>query len=169
MNITGAKWSAGVLTLETKDPEAFRFALGFKEGEYTISPSKKRRSLDANAYAWVLIDKLATAMRLGKTEVYRNAIRDIGGNSDILCMTEEAYPSFKRHWEKNGTGWQAESSPSKIPKCVTVTAYYGSSVYDTAQMSQLIDHLVQDCKALGIETLSPEKLAGMMEAWDGRS
>ena len=169
MKITGAKWAAGTLTLATTDPEAIRFALAFNEGDYTISPSKKRRSLDANAYASVLMDKLATAMRISKTEVYRNAVRDIGGNSDVLCITEEAYPEFKRHWEANGTGWQTEAVPSKIPKCMTVTAWYGSSVYDTRQMSLLIDHLVQDCKALGIETLSPDKLAGMMEAWDGRS
>ena len=30
----------------------------------------------------------------------------------------------------------------------------------------LIDNLVQDCKALDIETLPPEKLALLMEGWD---
>lgn len=44
--------------------------------------------------------------------------------------------------------------------------YYGSSTYDTRQMSQLIDSLVQDCKALDIETMAPDKLAAMMEAWN---
>lgn len=43
--------------------------------------------------------------------------------------------------------------------------YYGSSCYDTKQMSSLIDHLVQDCKALGIETLTPQELARMKEEW----
>jgi hypothetical protein len=32
-------------------------------------------------------------------------------------------------------------------------------------MSQLIDNLVQDCKALGIETMTPEKLSLLKEAW----
>ena len=36
--------------------------------------------------------------------------------------------------------------------------YYGSSVYDTKQMSALIDHIVQDCKALGIETKTPAEI-----------
>ena len=45
-------------------------------------------------------------------------------------------------------------------------AYYGSSTYDTRQMSQLIDNLVQDCKALDIETLTPEKLSLLMEEWN---
>ena len=45
-------------------------------------------------------------------------------------------------------------------------AYHGSSTYDTQQMSRLIDNLVQDCKALDIETLTPDKLALLKEAWD---
>ena len=52
-----------------------------------------------------------------------------------------------------------------MPGCVTVLAYYGSSDFDKEQMSRLIDNIVQDCRAVGIETLPPDKLAGMMEAW----
>ncbi len=170
MKITDAKWSAGTLTLQTADPEAIRFALSFIEGDYTITKAKKPRSLDANAYAWVLIDKLASALHMGREEIYRNTIRDIGGVSDVLCMTKAAYSDFKRHWESKGLGWQTEAEPSsKLDNCLVVTAYYGSSAYDTRQMSVLIDHLVQDCKALEIETMPPDKLAGLLEAWDGRS
>lgn len=49
-----------------------------------------------------------------------------------------------------------------------VTAYYGSSTYDTAQMSRLIDLIVQDCMSVGIEVRDPEDVASMLEAWDGR-
>ena len=55
--------------------------------------------------------------------------------------------------------------PSKLPGCTNVVLYYGSSTYDTAQMSRLIDMAVQACVEQGIETLPPEKLAGMMEEW----
>lgn len=37
--------------------------------------------------------------------------------------------------------------------------YYGSSTYDGAQMARLIDNIVQDCKAVGIETMTPDELA----------
>ena len=170
MNITAAKWAGGELVLSTTDPEAIRFAMGFKAGDYSILKAKKPRSVDANAYAWVLIDKLAAALRMSKIEVYQNTVRDIGGNSDTLCMMKEAFPEFKRHWESKGDGWQCTYSTStKLPGCLVVTAYYGSSAYDTEQMSILIDHLVQDCKALDIETMPPDKLRGLLEAWDGRS
>ena len=167
MNITDAKWSAGVLTLHTTDPEAVRFSIQFKPGEYDIKPKAAPRSLTANNYAWVLIGKLSETLHMGKLEIYQNTIRDIGGNSDTLCMVEEAYPDFKRHWESRGDGWQTTTAPSKIPGCVVVTAYYGSSAYDTKQMSVLIDHLVQDCKSVGIETMPPDKLRGLLEDWNG--
>ncbi len=169
MRITAAEWKAGKLILTTSDPEALRFAVGFEEGDYSLLKAKQKRSLDANAYAWVLIGKLAAVMRLSKEEVYRNAIRDIGGNYETVCVQEKGYEMLKRCWEANGLGWQAEEFPSKLDGCINVNLYYGSSEYDTQQMSVLIDRLVQDCKALEIETLPPAKLSAMMEAWDGKS
>jgi hypothetical protein len=167
MNITGAKWAGGELILATSSPDAVRFAMAFEPGDYTISKERKKRSLDANGYAWVLIDKIAAAMRLGKEEVYRNSIRDIGGNSEIICVPDKAVDTLRRCWEKNGLGWQMDTMPSKLPGCTNAVLFYGSSAYDTHQMSILIDRLVQDCKALGIETLPPEKLAALTEGWDG--
>lgn len=168
MNIKEARWSGGELILATSDPGALRFALNFEPGDYKIVKESPRRSLTANNYAWVLIDKLSAALHIGKLEIYRNTIRDIGGVSDSYCMVEEAYPMFKQCWEKQGDGWQTEAQPSKLDGCVTVTAYRGSSSYDVAQMSALIDHLVQDCQALGIETMPPDKLAGLLEIWHGQ-
>lgn len=156
-------WSADAagLILSLRTPEARRIADAVKKGKvYTveIKEYRKKRSIDANAYAWVLIDKLSEALHIGKTEIYRNSIRDIGGVSDYYCMVSEAYPAFKQCWESQGIGWQTEVQPSKLNGCVTVTAYRGSSEYDERQMSALIDHLVQDCKALDIETMTPEEL-----------
>lgn len=126
-----------------------------------IKPYHPRRSLDANAYAWTLIDKIAEKTGEPKTEVYRSAIREIGGNSDTVCVLERAADKLCEGWSKNGVGWLTERMPSKIDGCVNVTLYYGSSTYDTAQMSRLIDLLVQDAKQLGIETLTPAELERM--------
>ena len=53
------------------------------------------------------------------------------------------------------------------PGCTTVLAYYGSSDFDTQEMSRLIDNCIQDCKAVGIEVLPPDKIQAMKEAWYG--
>ena len=132
-----------------------------------IKEHREKRSLDANAYAWVLIGKMADAMRITPLEVYRQAIQNIGGNYEVIPIREDAADHFQKVWEAKGLGWPCvDMGSSKIPGYRNLRAYYGSSTYDTRQMSQLIDNLVQDCKAMGIETLSPEKLSLLMEGWN---
>lgn len=58
--------------------------------------------------------------------------------------------------------------PSKLQGCVNVVLYFGSSTYDTAQMSRLIDLCVQDCKQVGIETMTPAELEALVERWDDK-
>lgn len=130
-----------------------------------IKEHRQKRSLDANAYAWVLINKIADALRITPKEVYRQAIQDIAGNHEIVPIKTEAAEKFKQVWESQGLGWPCINiGRSKIDGYRNMKAYYGSSTYDTRQMSLLIDHLVQDCKALDIETLPPDKLALLLEA-----
>lgn len=132
-----------------------------------VKEHRQKRSLDANAYCWVLINKIADAMRITPKEIYRQAIQNIGGNYEIIPIKEEAAERFRQIWESQGLGWPCvDMGKSKIQGYRNLRAYYGSSTYDTRQMSMLIDNLVQDCKALDIETLPPEKLALLMEGWD---
>jgi len=132
-----------------------------------IKKWRKKRSLDANAYAWVLIDKIAQATGIPKTEVYRQAIREIGGVSDIVAVPDNAVEKFREGWSKQGIGWQTEILDSK-PGYKRIVVYYGSSTYDTKQMSALIDSLVQDAQALGIETLPPAEIARLNSQWEER-
>lgn len=131
-----------------------------------IKQHRERRSLDANAYAWVLMDKLAEKTGIPKTEIYRNYIREIGGNSETVCVVETAVKKLRTGWEHNGLGWQTDIQPSKISGCVNVILYYGSSTYDSAQMHRLIEMIIQDCKIQGIDTMPPDKLAALMEGWE---
>ena len=136
--------------------------LNIKVGKF-----KQKRSLDANAYCWVLIHKLALSMQITPLEVYRQAIVNVGCNHEIIPIKEEAAAHFKKIWEAKGLGWPClDLGKSKIPGYRNLAAYYGSSTYDVQQMSQLIDNLVQDCKALDLETLPPDKLALLKEEWD---
>lgn len=68
-----------------------------KPYDLQIKEHRKKRSLDANAYAWVLIGRIADAMRLPPDEVYRQAIVNIGGNYEIIPVKEEAVASSKRY------------------------------------------------------------------------
>ena len=132
-----------------------------------VKEYRKKRSLDANAYAWVLIHKLAEATRLTPVEVYREAIRNVGNNFTPMCVREQDAESLKQYWSRQGLGWLCEDlGPSQVRGCVNIACYHGSSVYSSSQMAVLIDNLVQDCKSLDLEVLTPDKLALLKEAWD---
>lgn len=136
-----------------------------KQYTLTVKEHRKKRSNDANSYAWVLLDKLAEKTGIGKTDIYKQYIKEIGGNSDTVCCIDSAVDKLCASWSIHGIGWLTETMPSKIDGCTNVVLYYGSSTYDTAQMSRLINLIVQDCKEQGIETLTPEELHTMCEEW----
>ena len=138
-----------------------------REGEISLNAMKwrNRRSLDANAYLWKLIDEIAKKTRQKPVDVYRHAIKEIPGNRTLVCVQDKAKDVLQQQWQAKGLGWQTEELPSKIDGCTNIMLYFGSSVYDTQQMSLLIDNIVDDCKELGIETLTPYELEGIKAAW----
>lgn len=130
-----------------------------------LKPFRKKRSLDANAYAWVLIDKLAEKLNKPKEDIYREYITHIGGNSEIVCVRNSAVDRLCDGWGKNGIGWQTETFPSKLEGCTNVILYYGSSTYDSAQMARLLDLIIQDCQTQGIQTETPDEIESMKALW----
>lgn len=140
-----------------------------KEGklyDLEVKEHRKKRSLDANAYAWMLINKIADALRITPIEIYRQAIQNVGGNYEVIPIKEEAATHFKQVWEAQGLGWPCvDMGKSKIAGYRNLRAYYGSSTYSTTQMAQLIENLLQDCRALDIEVKSEEEIASLMGAW----
>lgn len=133
-----------------------------------IKPYRKKRSLNANAYLWVLCDRLADKLGITKEEVYRRHIFEVGIFKPIE-ISEKAVDTFIHSWQMHGTGWVAEKvDSSETEGFVTVNVYYGSSTYNTKQMSRLLDSVIEDCKEQGVETVTPEELESMKNLWKGR-
>ena len=131
-----------------------------------IKGKKAHRSLDANAYLWVLIGKLAEKTDVPKEAVYRHLIKDGKGNYEVFPVRNEAVEKMIEIWESRGLGWVADVlGESKIPNYTNVVLYYGSSVYDTAQMSRLIDSAVYECETLGIPTIEENELENLKNQW----
>ena len=86
----------------------------------------------------------------------------------MVCVQNKAVERLREGWQKNGLGWQTDITPSKLPGCTNVILYYGSSVYDTKQMTQLIDSLIQDAEALGIPTISDAEAKRMLGNWENK-
>ena len=166
MRIDSARYENGELILTTSSPEARRLAYKFRAGEYELKASRKKRSLDANALAWALIHEIAGVVRMEPEEIYREAIRNIGGVSEVVCVKAEAAEKFKKLFIAGHIGRQVTEQPSKLQGCVTLICTYGSSDYDTKQMSTLIDNLIQDARAVGIKTPEDERIEQLIEEWD---
>ena len=132
-----------------------------------IKKYKNKRSLDANAYMWVLISKLEEKLNISKDIIYKDAIRNIGVY-EVIPVKNEAVERFIEAWTKNGLGWVCETTKSKLEGYTNILAYYGSSTYNTAEMSRLIDFVVQECKQLNIETMSRTELDSLIESWGSK-
>lgn len=131
----------------------------------TIKEKKNHRSLNANNYFWKLCDELAVKTGIAKTELYRGYIKEIGGNSDTVCVIDKAVDKLREGWQHNGIGWVSDTMPSKIEGCTNVILYYGSSTYDSKQMSRLINLIVQDCIENEIPTLEDMELERLVREW----
>ena len=158
-----------LITFELEDKaSAFNMAekllpekrLAIKIGKY-----KQKRSLDANAYCWVMLGKLAAKLNEPTTDIYRRIIKDLGDNCDTVCVQDKAVQSLCEGWQKNGIGWQTDTFPSKIEGCTNVTLYYGSSTYDTYTMSRLVNSILEECRLQGIDTKSDEEIHSLLNSW----
>ena len=133
-----------------------------------IKKWRKKRSLDANSYCWVLCDRIAKELSkesiVTKEQIYKDAISQVG-TFEPMIIEEKAYDNFKRIWEKQGLGFIVQEVTRK-DKCIKVHCYYGSSTYDTKEMSLLIEIIVDLAKSLDIETKPKEEIESLLRSWN---
>lgn len=153
------------LCLRVKIPAIIRqFVDSMKDKLYDaeLKEHREKRSLDSNSYFWLLAGKLASKIHMPVQTIYRQYIKDIGDNFEIVPVRDDAKERWIKNWASRGIGWVCEDlGTSKLPGYTNIVCYYGSSVYDSVQMSRLIELVVNDCKDQDIETATPEELARM--------
>ncbi len=125
---------------------------------------RKQRSLDCNAYMWTLLQKLQEVLNIPKEEIYKDVIRNIGVY-EVIPVKNEAVERFIEAWKHNGLGWVCETTKSKLEGFTNIIAYYGSSTYNSTEMSRLVDSIIQECKQFNIETMTPSELNSLLEVW----
>lgn len=156
-----------VLTINSNEVNTLEKLRGLKLN-VELKQYREKRRIDANAYCWVLCDNIAKALTteqtaITKEDIYKDAILQIG-RFEPLIITEKAYENFKRIWEKQGLGYLIQEV-SKKDKCVRLNAYYGSSSYDTKEMSLLIQILIELAKSIGVETRPKAEIESLLKEW----
>lgn len=126
-----------------------------QEKIFEIKEKKRKRSLSQNAYAWELITQIGNILRKSKEEVYLEMLRDYG-QSEIVSILSSINPEgYFKYYEEIGTGVVngKEFTHYKIFK--------GSSEFDSKEMTIFIDGIINECKDLGIETMTPEQISAL--------
>ena len=141
------------------------------EVDVKISRHREPRSQAANRYMWVLCEKIAQKLSNDgeihtKDDIYRSEIANVGVFKQYPPLPISHAKTLETLWRERGTGWVTERvDVSPDGKTVTVRCYYGSSSYNTKQMSRLLDNIVQDAQELGITTESPEQIEKLKSLW----
>lgn len=119
------------------------------EKKYEITEYHEKRSLSANAYAWVLINKIADVLRKSKEEIYFQMLKDYGQSEFVSVRSDIDVRGYFKYFEEYGKGHVQgrEFTHYKI--------YKGSSEYNSKEMAILIDGIIQEAQNLGIETITP--------------
>lgn len=141
------------------------------ETEYTIEIKKKskKRSLNANAFCWVLCQKIAVELSknsyVSKEEVYRKAIME-SQEGEPVGIPNHLVESVTHKWKHNGIGWMAiVDEYERLEGVKRVYLYAGSSTYNVAEMSRLIESLVDECRQLDIPIEPSDYIKSLIAEW----
>lgn len=140
-----------------------------KDLDLDLKPHREKRSLDANAYYYVLLSKMAeklqtsvnelhnmTLSRYGYPEIYENALVTMALRADIDPNRLEGI-----HLKSTGH----ITTNSKGTDFMNYIVMRGSHTFNTLEMSHLIDGVISEAKELGIDTITPAEKERMMALW----
>ena len=130
-----------------------------KDKLFDITEHKQKRSLNANAYMWALINKIADAMRLSKEEVYLQMLKDYGQSEVISLLSEINVDGYFKYYEV------IVESMLNGKEFKHIRIFKGSSEYDTREMNIVLQGVVEEAKALGIETMTKDEIEHLKEMW----
>lgn len=157
-------WITGkfLVTFETDIDVTMQFKdIQDKELSVVAKKYRKKRSLDANAYAWVLMQKIAEQIHSDKWSVYLDMLGNYGVFTHIIVRPSVA--------DRVKDEWRTVKDLGDVMvggQTGTQLQYYlGSSTYNTKEMSVFIDGIVRECRDLDIDVTTPNEIERMKQEW----
>ena len=137
-----------------------------KEYDLIVRKKTKKRTTDANAYAWKLISLISAEVGIPPIEVYQQQILNMYTYRDALIKDSDVESEIA-DWKQQGVGWLCEVvGPSREHEGYTwVRRYRGSSSFSSEEMSRFIDNIIFEAKELGIQTESPKRIKDLKNNW----
>lgn len=138
--------------------QAYEELKGCDKLSVEIKRYRAKRSLDANAYYWVLVSKLAKVHGLTDAEVHNMALRlygqtEIYDGKGVYMMIPDTDDARKKadnamDYHLRPTSQVREENDGVMYR--TYKLLRGSHTYNTEEMARLIDGMITMCKESGI-------------------
>ena len=129
--------------------------------ELTITKKKTKRGLTANAYYWVLTEKLAKALQTSKDDMHRELILRYGafktnedGKPVVFSLAAGEDPCSVTPYARSFAEGMVNGK-----RFIHYIVLKGSSEMIADEFNTLIAGVVSECKEQGIETLTAKELA----------
>lgn len=124
-----------------------------REKIFEIKEKKAKRTLTQNAYYWVLLHELASALKIDNDTMHKMMLERYGVYEVISVLNGIDLTCYFKYFEEIGSGTVngKQFTHYKIFK--------GSSQMDSKEFAVLLDGLISDCEELGIPTLTREEIA----------
>lgn len=133
-----------------------------KSFDVEIKEHKQKRSLNANAYSWVLQDKIAKALNRRVDDIHTEMVLQYGV-IEVLSIQKNAFDSAKRLFDYYQILGESTTNGKEF---IHVKAGIGTHLYNTSEMSKFLEGVVAEAKELGIETKTPDEIAQLKSLWE---
>ena len=126
-----------------------------------IDKHREKRSLNANAYCWVLVGKIADVVGASKDEIYLAMLKKYG--QTFVCKIPNRYVDQFKRSEKY---WEEHESLDAEEKAQYFRVWVGSSRYNVEEMNIFVNGIIDEAKELDIDVRTPDQIAEMMSLWE---
>lgn len=130
-----------------------------KNKKFEIKEYHKKRSLNANAYAWALIGKIADVLRSSKDEIYLEMLKKYGQSEIVSVLSDINVTGYFKYFEEIAT------VKLQGKNFTHYKVFKGTSEYNTAEMAAFIDGVISEADELGIDTLPPNEVEKIKSLW----
>lgn len=123
---------------------------------------RKKRSLSANALFWHCIGEISKAMQVDKWDIYLQMLKEYGKYT-YICVRPEMVDAVRSQWRESMI-WNSVDVNGE--EAVQMLCFFGSSSYNSKEMSVLIDGTIETMKELGLDTPMSQDIRVALEQWE---
>lgn len=136
-------------------------ALIDKNLDIEIKQHREKRSINANNLLWQCIGKIAKALNTDKMEIYLKLLKSYG-KFTYICVKPEAVEAVRKQWRDIEV---LGSVTINGKEAIQLLCYFGSSTYNTAEMSHLLEGTISEMSQMDLETPQEEETRLALERW----